>query len=158
MRNRNSGAGSHLPSDTDSITDAILRHYPGRTDINRTMVRNIVTAAESSMRNAEAIRNDPTSQHAVNARDYATDRTIDRRVGQFRYKVIVYGDHMGQRFETLIVMQFKTKKSAEELGRLALARFRANAALQTYYATELARLGGNLPDHAVVIGAARNPG
>lgn len=149
--------GAHLPQDHIAIGDKIWEEMGKQPGTNRTQLRNIARAAQKSLDNAAAIRANPGSRNAVQANQYAVNRSLNRITGQYEYRVVLRGAGAGNEFETMIIVQSRVKRSADELNAMVLRRFRNNAALQQHYAAEIAALGTAPAYTTVVVGASRNP-
>lgn len=120
-------------------------------------VHRVAVSAAVSRRNAAAIRAAPGSRHAVNARDYAINRGIDRRRGEFEYRVLVVIGTGPGAVESLQIIYTRSKLSADALHARALRMFRADPHTQTHYGRALRALGAGPPESTFVIGASRNP-
>lgn len=120
-------------------------------------VHNVVRSAIKSRSQAEAIRLDPGNRHAVNARDYAINRGIDRRRGEFEYRVIVVVGTGPDAVESLRVIYTNQKMSANALAERAIREFRRDPDTTTHYGKKLRNLGSGVVPQAFVIGASRNP-
>ena len=161
FRYRNSGPGSHLANGPDDIARTLWATLPHGAGYTYLEVRNIARSAINSFRDAQRLEADPLNRHALLAADMADNPGIDRRRGQYEYRVVVRGSDIADpntAFETLVFVRSRTKMSGQEIIEEATQAFVANSGLHRNYAGRIGALGPTPQIDAHIISASRNPG
>lgn len=71
--------------------------------------------AIQAIQGARALDADPTNRHALLNRNIAENPGIDRRRGNFEYRVVIRGTGAGNEFESVIVIRSFDKMSGQEI-------------------------------------------
>lgn len=110
------------------------------------------------------LENDPTNPNAVMPGAFAYNPAIDRRRGDYEYRVVVRGQGNGSDFETVVVVHARSRLSGEEVLRRAFRSFQRNENFyhsrdtSRDYRRRIGQLGQNPTMDGWILSAARNPG
>lgn len=157
-RNARLPDGRRYRDEPGELASRIYRDLPAesRIEFNNTLAaaRRAINAIEAG----QALENDPTNRQAVLNRNYPLNPGIDRRRGEFEYRVIVVGTGSGSNFETLVFVRSRTKLSGEEIIYHAERDFQSNQNLHRNYAGRIGSLGATPTLQSYIMSATRNPG
>ena len=91
------------------------------------------------------------------AHDYPTDRSIDRRRGNYRYRTVVVGEGNGRRFETIVDVYSRARLTAAQVADRASDAFLSNDFPRHDYETRVGELGSAVRTQVIVLFAGHHP-
>lgn len=149
--------GVALRDDPKALADHIWRTAKNDPQYTYQAARGAAVQAARALANAEAMRNDPLNRQAVLNADMARNPGIDRRRGQYEYRVIATGRQGTLEFETLVFVRSNVKLTHQEvIDRANQAFRRAEGPLQQYRA-RINALGANYKPQAYLMGVSHHP-
>lgn len=157
-------SGNPLRADPRALAARILRefrqHHPTGTAANGRDALSAAQRAINSLAAGQALENDPLNRSAVSNRRMPYNPGIDRRRGDFEYRVVVRGSGNGTDFETVIVVRARGRLTGQEILDRAFASFRRNSDVyhNWNYRRRIDELGATPTLDGHIISAASNPG
>lgn len=136
----------------------MLEDNRGRGSINGNDTFHAAQRAIAAIEAGITLTNTPGELHAVLNRDFPFNPGIDRRRGEYEYRVVVTGSGAGNEFETLVFVRSRDKLSGQQVIDLAEHSFQTNTGLHHNYAGRIGALGPLPTINSFVMAATRNPG
>lgn len=120
---------------------------------------NATKRAISAREGGWALTENPNTPGALRAKEYAPGPHIDRRRGEYEWRVVVRGTGAGNAFETMVIVRSRTRLAGAEIIDEATQMFTQGYGLerQATYRNQVNRLGESPEVSAWIIAASRNP-
>lgn len=150
--------GTYYRDDPAALAQRVWESAPKDGDVTFQTARGAAVQAIKAIEAARALDTNRADRGAALAGDYGLNRGIDRRRGNYEYRVIVRGSGKGNQFETIVFVRSDGRLSGADIIEQAERQFVRNEGLHRNYGKRIKDLGAAPKVDSFIMSASRNPG